>query len=272
MYCILQGNPINALGHSISFGRFVSDSASWERWSVFSHNKYVEEAERYAQPGSVAQKKAFFEAHYKRMAAKKAAALLEQQMNAASSHETRSGHVDEMVNSTGNELPDPELNTRIVSSQEQLLEAENSETCSRANNDESNASVEMQKNENNADEGVDSLVEHEVVMENALVITSTNQQKKFTESDPCGTPNMEKPLLKVVLFMISQVFSFNKLVIVFEFCPCYSGRSQRIKKYQVRLARRNWYHIHQSLWVTVEHQRLHPHQPNTELCSLGKKT
>ncbi|XP_011098807.1 protein WVD2-like 7 isoform X2 [Sesamum indicum] len=78
----LQGNPMHALGDSISFGRFMTESLSWEKWSTFSHKKYVEEAERYAQPGSVAQKKAFFEAHYKRIAARKAAALLEQE-NAA---------------------------------------------------------------------------------------------------------------------------------------------------------------------------------------------
>ncbi|KAL0344079.1 UNVERIFIED_CONTAM: protein WVD2-like 7 [Sesamum angustifolium] len=76
------GNPMHALGDSISFGRFMTESLSWEKWSTFSHKKYVEEAERYAQPGSVAQKKAFFEAHYKRIAARKAAALLEQ-VNAA---------------------------------------------------------------------------------------------------------------------------------------------------------------------------------------------
>ncbi|VFQ96849.1 unnamed protein product [Cuscuta campestris] len=71
-----QGNAIHALGESISFGRFMSDSLAWEKWSAFAHNsnKYVEEAESYARPGSVAQKKAFFEAHYKRIAAKKAAA------------------------------------------------------------------------------------------------------------------------------------------------------------------------------------------------------
>ncbi|XP_009605472.1 protein WVD2-like 7 isoform X1 [Nicotiana tomentosiformis] len=72
-----QGNPMHALGESISFGRFMSESLDWDKWSTFSHKKYVEEAERYAKPGSVAQKKAFFEAHYKKIAAQKAAALLE---------------------------------------------------------------------------------------------------------------------------------------------------------------------------------------------------
>ncbi|CAA0820143.1 Unknown protein [Striga hermonthica] len=71
----LQGITKHALGESISFGRFMTDqSLSWEKWSAFSsHKKYVEEAERYSQPGSVARKKAFFEAHYKRIAAQKAA-------------------------------------------------------------------------------------------------------------------------------------------------------------------------------------------------------
>ncbi|MCD7453142.1 hypothetical protein HAX54_019885 [Datura stramonium] len=75
---VKQGNAMHALGESISFGRFMSESLDWERWSTFSHKRYVEEAERYAKPGSVAQKKAFFEAHYKKIAAQKAAALLEQ--------------------------------------------------------------------------------------------------------------------------------------------------------------------------------------------------
>lgn len=74
-----------ALGESVSFGRFMSESLSWEKWSSFSQKRHVEEAERLAQQGSVAEKKAFFEAHYKRIAAKKAAeaeaaaALLEQE-------------------------------------------------------------------------------------------------------------------------------------------------------------------------------------------------
>ncbi|KAL2515605.1 uncharacterized protein Fot_29576 [Forsythia ovata] len=73
-----QENPMLALGESISFGRFMLESLSWEKWSTFSHKKYDEEVERYSQPASVAQKKAFFEAHYKRITAQKVAALLEQ--------------------------------------------------------------------------------------------------------------------------------------------------------------------------------------------------
>ncbi|CAM8881278.1 unnamed protein product [Rhodiola kirilowii] len=57
---------------SISFGRFDNDLLSWERWSSFSQNKYLEEVEKCSTPGSVAEKKAYFEAHYKKVAAKKA--------------------------------------------------------------------------------------------------------------------------------------------------------------------------------------------------------
>ncbi|KAL4363425.1 hypothetical protein GQ457_04G033610 [Hibiscus cannabinus] len=82
-----EGNPVGVLGQSISFGRFMSDqSLAWEKWSAFSHKNYVEEARRYARPGSVAQKKAFFEAHYKALAARKALLELEQ-ANARASYE-----------------------------------------------------------------------------------------------------------------------------------------------------------------------------------------
>lgn len=53
---------------SISFGRFESESLSWERRSIFSHNRYLEEVERYSKPGSVTEKKAYFEAEFKRKA------------------------------------------------------------------------------------------------------------------------------------------------------------------------------------------------------------
>lgn len=63
-----EGNPMYGVeGESVSFGRFTSESLSWEKWSTFNRNRYVEEAEKYSKPGSVKQKKAFLEAHFKRM-------------------------------------------------------------------------------------------------------------------------------------------------------------------------------------------------------------
>ncbi|KAL3654148.1 hypothetical protein CASFOL_003829 [Castilleja foliolosa] len=64
---------------SVSFGRFENDALSWEKWSSFSPNKYLEEVGNLSTPGSVAQKKAYFEAHYKKIAAKKAEDEMEQE-------------------------------------------------------------------------------------------------------------------------------------------------------------------------------------------------
>lgn len=52
----------------------MSESLDWEKWSAFSHNKHLEEAKNCSLPGSVAKKKAYFEAHYKRSASLKLAA------------------------------------------------------------------------------------------------------------------------------------------------------------------------------------------------------
>ncbi|XP_010260134.1 PREDICTED: protein WVD2-like 7 isoform X2 [Nelumbo nucifera] len=51
---------------SISFGRFEGESLAWERRSSFSHNRYLEEVEKCSKAGSVTQKKAYFEAHFKK--------------------------------------------------------------------------------------------------------------------------------------------------------------------------------------------------------------
>nr|XP_010930019.1 protein WVD2-like 7 isoform X1 [Elaeis guineensis] len=72
-----QVNLASALGGSISFGKYLSESLDWGKWSSFSHNRYLEEVEKYSKPGSVAQKKAYFEAHYKNMAARKSVSVLE---------------------------------------------------------------------------------------------------------------------------------------------------------------------------------------------------
>uniref|UniRef100_M4DFB4 TPX2 C-terminal domain-containing protein n=1 Tax=Brassica campestris TaxID=3711 RepID=M4DFB4_BRACM len=74
-YAAPQGDSLGALGQSVSFGRFMSEKIDWEKWSSFpTQNRYVAETERYSRPGSVAQKKAFFEAHYKKLAAARKAA------------------------------------------------------------------------------------------------------------------------------------------------------------------------------------------------------
>ncbi|GJY51907.1 WVD2-like protein 7 isoform X1 [Tanacetum coccineum] len=79
-----------SLGVSVSFGKYESDALSWEKWSTFSSpNKYLEEVGKCSTPGSVAQKKAFFEAHYKKIAAMKAEAELLDQEKAAEAQHSR---------------------------------------------------------------------------------------------------------------------------------------------------------------------------------------
>ncbi|CAL5382937.1 unnamed protein product [Camellia sinensis] len=77
-----EGDPYCALTTSILFRRFMLESLACEKWSCFSNNQYLEEAKKSSKPGLVAQRKAYFEALYKRNGAKKPAALLEEQ-NAA---------------------------------------------------------------------------------------------------------------------------------------------------------------------------------------------
>ncbi|KAJ4889673.1 TPX2 (targeting protein for Xklp2) protein family [Raphanus sativus] len=60
----LLENSINS--GSVSFGRFEKEVLSWEKRSSFSHNRYLEEAEKLSKPGSVTQMRAHFEAHFKK--------------------------------------------------------------------------------------------------------------------------------------------------------------------------------------------------------------
>ncbi|KAL3526135.1 hypothetical protein ACH5RR_014507 [Cinchona calisaya] len=180
-----QGNPIHALGESVSFGRFVSESLAWEKWSTFSHNRYVEEAEKYAQPGSVAQKKAFFEAHYKRIAAKKAAALLEQ-ANANELIAADSQHI--ALNSS-----------HLVAVNEQLLEPD----VKNVDPKPESVIVLVQNCQNSNVKQIEPRTEEVVEPEETLEALVTEDspdgledQEMVSESELSGTPQMEKPLLK----------------------------------------------------------------------------
>ncbi|KAK4376350.1 hypothetical protein RND71_002646 [Anisodus tanguticus] len=53
---------------SISFGRFENEALCWEKRSSFTHNRYLEEVEKYSKPGSVTEKKAYFEERFRRRA------------------------------------------------------------------------------------------------------------------------------------------------------------------------------------------------------------
>lgn len=181
----VQGNPMHALGESISFGRFMSESLAWEKWSTFSHNKYVEEAERYARPGSVAQKKAFFEAHYKRIAAKKAAALLEQANdsgdNAGADH--AGGEVVENIHHDN-------------SKEEATVKADDEHSCVAVAGENSKPETEQEGE-----------VEAKVLprVETTAVVVDLSKRNRHENGEAqetaSGSELSETPLLKVVIYI-----------------------------------------------------------------------
>lgn len=180
---------MNALGESISFGRFMSESLSWEKWSTFSQNKYVEEAERYARPGSVAQKKAFFEAHYKRIAAQKAAAaaaLLEQENNNAAAKNTT-----ELVDNN----PTNSETMVLSSSQEAVAELVEPEV-KKTEHPESDMTVESDE-----EIAVGEVVEesHAAVEHDAVPAETLQDMTSGSELSAMSSSQIEKPLLKVTL-------------------------------------------------------------------------
>ncbi|CAM8888377.1 unnamed protein product [Rhodiola kirilowii] len=87
-----QGNQLDELQESVSFGRFATETLAWDKWSTFSNKRYVEEAAKHSHPGLVANKKAFFEAYYKKKA------LLEQEsavdVNSTQELDTETGNLD----------------------------------------------------------------------------------------------------------------------------------------------------------------------------------
>lgn len=72
---------------SVSFGKFEFESLSWEKWSVFRHDRRQEELEKFN--GLVAEKRAYFEEYYKRMRALKALQQQQQQQQQQQEEQAR---------------------------------------------------------------------------------------------------------------------------------------------------------------------------------------
>ncbi|KAK1438795.1 hypothetical protein QVD17_04606 [Tagetes erecta] len=107
---------IKMMQGSITSCEFMSDSLASEKWSNVCKKRYVEEAKSYTQPGSVAEKKAFFDAYYKKIAAQKAAAaaLLEQEKEAAAVANAQDVTVKAIDLETGDNMED--ANTKNIES------------------------------------------------------------------------------------------------------------------------------------------------------------
>lgn len=183
---------MNALGESISFGRFMSESLSWEKWSTFSQNKYVEEAERYARPGSVAQKKAFFEAHYKRIAAQKAAAALVEQENNNNNDAAKSSS-------------EPESETMVLSSSEEAVVEPEVKKTEQPESDVSTVKYDCEKVSQVKKSDEQTAAAGGEVVESD--VPADPLQDTASVSEVSGTSQMEKPLLKVRMIM---AFHFSR--------------------------------------------------------------
>ncbi|CAH2055389.1 unnamed protein product, partial [Thlaspi arvense] len=222
-YAAPEGDSLGFLGQSVSFGRFMSEKLDWEKWSAFStQNRYVAEAERYSRPGSVAQKKAFFEAHYKKLAAaRKAAAeeaLLLQQKNPKIEPEklpvqediNGGGKIDGLVSKPDLEIPRGSLDAEM-----KLL----AEKVSRFGNRKS----DEKENRGNAESeinGKDSTVKEEPVEKTPMILkkklkdaqpksSAKPRVSKFNSSE--RTPS-QKPCNKSNSYTFTPAKEFNRLV------------------------------------------------------------
>ncbi|KAG4926831.1 hypothetical protein JHK82_052620 [Glycine max] len=196
-----ENNPIHALEQSISFGRFMSESLAWEKWSSFSHNRYVEEAERYSRPGSVAQKKAFFEAHYKKLAAQKAAALLEQANNEAQNNST--GQEDEGVIDNDNDTH----NLQISPNSEMVVKEEQDAKVLSVTSDEHDVLVRLTASEHDSNSRVEASVTPEsnkvegaeAVMEEVAVVGSSMKVELQSHLEDVGAQKEESEKLSAIV-------------------------------------------------------------------------
>lgn len=165
----------------------MTEPLDWDKWSTFSSKRYVEEAERYSKPGSVAQKKVFFEAHYKNIAARKAAALLEK------------------VNATAKEnVLEPEcqsgittLDSETMVSRSQMVYHETEEVNKPDRVEAFNYDVNGY-NSNDTNLFTEQPILDEKI-ENTEFSTQNFEDKKMEETEPTnGTFQMEEHLNKVI--------------------------------------------------------------------------
>lgn len=205
-------NPLHALGESVSFGRFMTDSSlSWDKWSTFTQNRHVEEAERYAQPGSVAEKKAFFEAHYKRIAAaKKAAVLLEQENAAKNTTEPEFG-------SGGCINTNPDTEKSSLESQQILIKTQSDKENFMVSADEddsnSNANYAMPDELGLGKVGmVEMDTETKVLGEIAMNIGSIDPPENFEDKNMVS--RLDNPFLKVIVFLHLHIFFYDFYLLI----------------------------------------------------------
>ncbi|XP_038885181.1 protein WVD2-like 7 isoform X2 [Benincasa hispida] len=221
-----EGDPIRALGESISFGRFMSESLAWEKWSAFSHNRYQEELEKFSKPGSVAQKKAYFEAHYKRKAAQKAAAELEEANTTATTNQVETEE-KEFCSSSCVEPEPLRSSSQVIETNEQQNFVQNAEFVSPTDADARDSMNE----ERMVEILITDKVEEEVLDQNNSMETAPNiengsqnekdeDHSKTVVAEEAKTPAVNPPAEKEIMSS--------------------GGSLKRLRNYSSKLLTRSW--------------------------------
>ncbi|XP_007044953.2 PREDICTED: protein WVD2-like 7 isoform X1 [Theobroma cacao] len=193
-----EGDPILALTESVSFGRFMSESLAWEKWSTFSHNRYLEEVEKFSKPGSVAQKKAFFEAHYKRRAAMRAAALLEQ-ANTVSNDVSQTGTINAASMDSSLNTDSANANASVAMDEQQEKDVSDAEVAHTTDVDADNLNVGRENMDVANWERGQAVMDQDVNMENNTHVGNSNALENVDNTHVdhgmiLSTPDKKMPL------------------------------------------------------------------------------
>ncbi|KAF3973167.1 hypothetical protein CMV_003384 [Castanea mollissima] len=189
-----ESDPNRCLGESISFGRYMSESLAWEKWSTFSHNRYLEEAEKFSKPGSVAQKRAYFEAHYKKKAAERAAALVEE-ANAAAHNVSESETNDKHHNESFMDSELVEADSHKAIDGPHVEDAPSTAICYSAEMNVCNPNVE--ELETTKVESAEAVMVEGVEVEDSALVENIDQIEKVEDHHKIVTTQEEKKLNKV---------------------------------------------------------------------------
>lgn len=214
-----QVNLASAQGGSISFGKYLSESLDWGKWSSFSHNRYLEEVEKYSKPGSVARKKAYFEAHYRNMAARKSASAVEHgnaittvspEREANDGFSNDESHID----SSGPEVGSEEVRDIMTTAEAQQVETVAVDASSSTSGGENHVAGTGQE------EKAGSILEDETLkgscsqIESSDIVEDVENQNKVSVIELDTSSPSEKQPLKVFFFF----FLFTMQNFVFESC------------------------------------------------------
>lgn len=223
-YAAPQGDSLGALGQSVSFGRFMSERLDWEKWSSFpTQNRYVAEAERYSRPGSVAQKKAFFEAHYKKLAAARKAAAEEALLLRQQTSDELVPVQEEDINGVGKKESDPPVPEIPRASLDAEMKVVAEKVSRSSGNRQSDEKENRRKTESEINGKGSTVKEEQQVEEKTPMILLKKKKSKEAQPKSSTKPRVsklnisertpsQKPSNKSSSYNFTPAKEFNRLV------------------------------------------------------------